>query len=135
MYLPTWLAWDWPSRDSPRGRPGALRARHQTAGRDDQQPIVKRRREATARPRAQEWPSFAAYVISFATIGIIWINHHVMIRRLKTVDHTILMLNLVLLLSIGLLPFTTALMAAYLNQAHGQHLAAAIYSGSFLTST
>jgi uncharacterized membrane protein len=80
----------------------------------------------------QEWPNFAAYAISFATIGIIWINHHAMIRRLKGADHTILTLNLGLLLSIGLLPFTTALMAAYVNRGHGQHLAAAIYSGSFL---
>jgi uncharacterized membrane protein len=23
-----------------------------------------------------QWPSYAAYVISFLTIGIIWINHH-----------------------------------------------------------
>jgi uncharacterized membrane protein len=80
----------------------------------------------------QEWPSFAAYAISFATIGIIWINHHAMFRRLATVDHMIMTLNLALLLSIAFLPFTTALMAAYVNRGHGQHLAAAIYSGSFL---
>jgi uncharacterized membrane protein len=80
----------------------------------------------------REWPNFAAYAISFATIGIIWINHHAMIRRLKAVDHSILTLNLGLLLSIGVLPFTTALMAAYVNRGQGQHLAAAIYSGSFL---
>jgi uncharacterized membrane protein len=80
----------------------------------------------------REWPNFAAYAISFATIGIIWINHHAMIRRLQTVDHTILVLNLAVLLSIGLLPFSTALMAAYVNEGHGQYLAAAIYGGSFL---
>jgi uncharacterized membrane protein len=80
----------------------------------------------------RQWPNFAAYAVSFATIGIIWINHHAMIQRLKAVDHAILILNLGLLLTIGLLPFTTALMAAYLDGAHGQHLAAAIYSGSLL---
>jgi uncharacterized membrane protein len=79
-----------------------------------------------------QWPSYAAYVVSFLTIGIIWINHHVMIRRLASVDHSIMGLNLLLLLTIGILPFTTALMAAYLKQEHGQHLAAALYSGSFL---
>jgi uncharacterized membrane protein len=83
----------------------------------------------------RQWPNFAAYAVSFATIGIIWINHHAMVRRLQAVDHTILVLNLGLLLSIGLLPFTTALMAAYLDGAHGQHLAAAIYSGSLLLMT
>ena len=78
------------------------------------------------------WPVYAAYVVSFLTIGIIWINHHVMIGRLRTADRTILFLNLLLLMSIALLPFATSLMAAYLKQSSGQHLAAAIYSGAFL---
>ncbi len=79
-----------------------------------------------------QWPVYAAYVVSFMTIGIIWINHHVMIGRLREADRTILFLNLLLLMSIAVLPFATRLMAAYLKQSHGQHVAAAIYSGSFL---
>jgi uncharacterized membrane protein len=79
-----------------------------------------------------QWPSYVAYAVSFLTIGIIWINHHAMIRRLKAVDHEILTLNLLLLLTVGLLPFTTALMAAYLKESQGEGLAAAIYAGSFL---
>jgi uncharacterized membrane protein len=78
------------------------------------------------------WPSYAAYAISFITIGIIWINHHVMIGRLRQADRLILILNLILLLTIGLLPFATHLFASYLNKGHGQHLAAAIYAGAFL---
>ncbi len=77
------------------------------------------------------WPVYAAYITSFLTIGIIWINHHVMIGRLREADRTILFLNLLLLMSIAVLPFATSLMAAYLRQSSGQHLAAAIYSGSF----
>jgi uncharacterized membrane protein len=79
-----------------------------------------------------QWPSYAAYIVSFLTIGIIWINHHAMIRRLRAIDHGIMTWNLLLLLCVGVLPFTTALMAAYLKEAEGEHLAAAIYSGSFL---
>jgi uncharacterized membrane protein len=78
------------------------------------------------------WPSYAAYVISFMTIGIIWINHHAMISRLREVDHAILILNLILLMSIAVLPFATSLMAAYLRESHGEHLAAGVYSGAFL---
>ena len=81
---------------------------------------------------AEKWNVYAAYVISFITIGIIWINHHVMISRLRAADHAILMLNLVLLLFVALLPFATSLMAAYLRQSHGQHFAAAVYAGMFL---
>ncbi len=81
---------------------------------------------------ARNWPVYAAYVTSFLTIGIIWINHHVMIRRLREPDHMILFLNLLLLMSIAILPFATSLMATYLRESSGQHLAAVIYSGSLL---
>jgi uncharacterized membrane protein len=78
------------------------------------------------------WPNYAAYVISFLTIGIIWINHHAMISRLRVADHTILILNLLLLMSIAAIPFATDLMATYLKVGRGEHLAAAIYSGTFV---
>jgi uncharacterized membrane protein len=81
---------------------------------------------------AKQWPVYVAYVTSFITIGIIWINHHVMIGRLARADHSILMLNLLLLLTIGVIPFGTSLMARYLNAGHGDKLAAAIYAGVFL---
>jgi uncharacterized membrane protein len=79
-----------------------------------------------------QWQVYVAYVVSFMTIGIIWVNHHVMISRLREADRTILFLNLLLLMSIAVLPFATRLMAGYLRQSHGQHLATGIYSGSFL---
>jgi uncharacterized membrane protein len=55
---------------------------------------------------AAQWPNYAAYLVTFLTIGIIWINHHAMLRRLVSVDHTILVLNLLLLLTVVILPFT-----------------------------
>jgi TMEM175 potassium channel family protein len=79
-----------------------------------------------------EWSHYAAYVTSFLTIGIIWVNHHAMLSRLRETDHTILMLNLVLLMTIGLIPFATALFAAYLNRGTGEHLAAGVYAGVLL---
>jgi uncharacterized membrane protein len=63
---------------------------------------------------------------------VIWINHHAMLRRVQTVDHSVLVFNLLLLLLIGVLPWSTALMAEYLREDAGQHLAAGIYAGSFL---
>jgi uncharacterized membrane protein len=81
---------------------------------------------------AHNWPAYAAYVVSFLTIGIIWINHHVMISRLRQADHSILILNLLLLMSIGILPFATNLMATYLRESRGESVAAAVFSGAFL---
>ncbi len=89
-------------------------------------------RHTLAHALAANWAKYAAYVVSFLTIGIIWINHHVMINRLRAVDHPILMLNLVLLLTIGILPFATALMSRYLQADQGEHTAAAVYAGAFL---
>jgi uncharacterized membrane protein len=79
-----------------------------------------------------QWPVYVAYAVSFLTIGIIWVNHHVMIGRLREADRAILFLNLLLLMSIAVLPFATRLMAAYLRNSHGQHLATGVYSGAFL---
>ena len=77
----------------------------------------------------QLWPVYAAYVTSFITIGIVWINHHVGISRLARADHSILMLNLLLLMTIVVIPFGTNLLATYLKEGHGQRLAAAVYGG------
>ncbi len=89
-------------------------------------------RAGLAHTLGQEWPSYVSYAISFLTIGIIWINHHHAIARLRDVSQAVLFLNLLLLMTIGVLPFTTALMAQYLRESSGEKLAAAIYAGSFL---
>ncbi len=78
------------------------------------------------------WPSYAAYAISFLTIGIIWINHHAAINRLREPDHAILVLNLLLLMSVCALPFATSLFASYLREGNGAHLAAAVYGAALL---
>ncbi len=80
----------------------------------------------------RNWPQYAAYVVSFLTIGIIWINHHAMIARLRAADHTILILNLLLLMAVVLLPFATDLIATYLRHPQGRSLAAALYAGTSL---
>jgi uncharacterized membrane protein len=80
----------------------------------------------------RNWPQYAAYVVSFLTIGIIWINHHAMIGRLRSADHAILILNLLLLMTIAVLPFVTNLVAAYLRHPDGRSLAAVLYAGAYL---
>src|SRR5438445_8886369 len=75
------------------------------------------------------WPRFAAYVVSFFTIGITWVNHHVLFRSFARVDRALLFLNLVLLLFVVAIPFATSTMATYLRTEGGDaHLAAALYA-------
>jgi uncharacterized membrane protein len=79
------------------------------------------------------WPAFVAYLISFLTIGIIWVNHHSLIRSVKAVNRTLLFVNLVLLLFVVLIPFSTATAAEYLPRNNWDaQVATALYSGVFL---
>lgn len=64
---------------------------------------------------ASAWPSFVAYGISFLTIGIIWVNHHALVRNIALVDRTLLFLNLLLLMFVVTIPFSTATMASFLT--------------------
>ncbi len=78
------------------------------------------------------WPSFASYVVSFGTIGIIWVNHHAVIQRLERVDRALMFLNLNLLLWVAFLPWPTAVLAEHLRDSSAdQHFAAAIYAGTY----
>ena len=79
------------------------------------------------------WPAFVAYAISFFTIGIIWVNHHALLRSVKAVDRTLLFVNLVLLLFVVLIPFSTATAADYLHHDNwNARVAVAVYAGVFL---
>ena len=78
----------------------------------------------------ENWPSYATYVVSFLVIGIIWVNHHAVMERIRKVNRPLLFLNLVFLMAVALIPFPTALLADYLQAGHDERLAAAIYGGS-----
>jgi uncharacterized membrane protein len=80
-----------------------------------------------------KWPAFLAYLISFFMIGIVWVNHHALVRSIIKADRLLLFLNLVLLLFVVLIPFATATEADYFpaNDPDGQ-LAMVLYAGVFL---
>ncbi len=79
----------------------------------------------------EQWPAFFAFVTSFVTIGVMWINHHRMFTHIKRADTTLLSLNLLLLLLIVFVPFPTLLIADYVL-VPGQHFAALLYSGIYI---
>src|SRR3970040_375469 len=57
------------------------------------------------------WPQYAAYAISFETIGIRWVTPHMFCRQLERVDRPFLFLNLGLLACIAFVPFPTRILA------------------------
>jgi uncharacterized membrane protein len=79
-----------------------------------------------------EWPSFAAFFVSFSVIGIIWVNHHGVLDHVKVADRGVLYLNLLVLLTVVFIPFSTALIAEHLKSGADEEVAALVYSGAFL---
>jgi len=79
----------------------------------------------------RQWPSYVAFLASFATIGIMWINHHRLFTHIVRSSHALLLLNSLLLLGVVVVPFPTALVAEYFGH-EGEHLAATLFSGTFL---
>lgn len=73
------------------------------------------RPESLAAQLGREWPSFAAYLLSFFVIGIIWVNHHALLVLAARVDRALMFYNLLLLMWLVTIPFTTATLAAYLR--------------------
>jgi uncharacterized membrane protein len=79
------------------------------------------------------WPAYLSYVLSFITVGITWINHHQMFKFITRTDHTLLFLNLLLLMCITFIPFPTALLAQYINQQPDQQRTASLVYGGLFT--
>jgi uncharacterized membrane protein len=76
------------------------------------------------------WPTYVAYLLSFGTILIMWVNHHVLLDYIRHVDHVLLYLNGLLLMTITAVPVATGLLAAHAGDADG-HIAAAVYCAYF----
>jgi uncharacterized membrane protein len=79
------------------------------------------------------WPAYVGYAVSFATIGIIWVNHHTVLSQLRGADRTFLFINVLFLLCIAFIPFPTRLLATYVRTSDGS--AAAVAYGITLTAT
>jgi uncharacterized membrane protein len=88
--------------------------------------------QSLATALADQWPSYAAYAVSFLTIGIMWINHHHMFTQIERADHTFLILNVVWLMTIGAIPWPTALVAENIRNADGRMVAALVYGGNMV---
>ena len=75
------------------------------------------------------WPQYAAYVVSFLTIGIMWLNHHTMFSLVSRVDRIALVINTFLLMGVVAVPFPTALIADHLtaDAPAGGQVAAVVY--------
>jgi uncharacterized membrane protein len=80
-----------------------------------------------------QWPTFVAFVMSFLTIGIMWLNHHKIFNHIKHINTGLIFFNTLLLMIIVFIPVPTAILAEYLGQYLNHpyyHAAAIFYSGT-----
>jgi uncharacterized membrane protein len=74
-----------------------------------------------------QWPSFAAYVTSFLTIGVMWVSHHQMFTIIRRTTPTFLFLNVLFLLPVAFVPYPTALVAAHILEEGARTTAVLVY--------
>ena len=80
---------------------------------------------------ARQWPSYVAFVTSFITVLIMWVNHHGVFRLIRKTNTQLLFANGLLLLLTTAVPFSTALVSEYFNRP-GARAAAGVYGGIFI---
>jgi uncharacterized membrane protein len=85
---------------------------------------------ALARELLRLWPSYLAYVASFVTIGVMWLNHHRLFTLIRKSDDGLIGINLLLLFGQTWIPFPTGLLAQHLG-APGERVAGVVYAASF----
>ena len=80
---------------------------------------------------ARQWPSYISFLVSFAFIGIMWINHHRLFAHIARCDDLLLVLNLLLLLGVIAVPFPTAVLATHLGETD-ERTALILYNGTYV---
>lgn len=77
------------------------------------------------------WPSYLAFLMSFAAVLIMWINHHGFFKYLRQINNSFLYANGFLLLTVTFINFPTAVLARYFATP-AVNSAAAFYCGALL---
>ena len=78
------------------------------------------------------WPAYLGYLVSFSTIGAVWLGHNAITEYLDRANAAFVRLNLLLLLLVAFLPFPTRLFADYIKEDSAERVAATFYGISLL---
>ncbi|MFN8520892.1 MAG: TMEM175 family protein [Chloroflexota bacterium] len=84
---------------------------------------------------ADQWPSYLAYLVSFASIGAAWLAHSAMTEFIDRVDATFLRINLLLLLVVAFLPYPTRLLAEHIGSDQDERVAVTLYGLTLLVTS
>jgi TMEM175 potassium channel family protein len=87
------------------------------------------------RSLVHEWPAYLAYVTSFLTIGVVWLQHSEITGALRTADATLYRLNLLVLLLASFLPFPTRLASEFIGDRDPERIAVVFYGLTLVALT
>jgi uncharacterized membrane protein len=74
-----------------------------------------------------QWRSYLAYAVSFATIGVLWLAHSAITDYVDRANSMLVRLNLLLLMVVSFIPFPTRLLAEYGGDEQAGRVATTVY--------
>ncbi|MCW3089958.1 MAG: hypothetical protein JWP81_1027 [Ferruginibacter sp.] len=77
------------------------------------------------------WTAYLAFILSFLSVLIMWINHHAIFRHIHKTTNAIMFTNGFMLLLIVAVPYPTSLIAEYFNTP-AANTAVAVYAALFI---
>lgn len=78
-----------------------------------------------------QWPTFLAFILSFFSIFIMWVNHHKIFKQIYSRNSAIMFANGLILFLVSAVSYPTALLARYFN-GEASSIVVAIYTGTFV---
>ena len=74
----------------------------------------------------REAPSYLAFVVSFIYIGVLWLNHHALLRLVRGTTLALSWINIGILFGVVIIPFPTAVLASALADGDTDDLRVAV---------
>jgi uncharacterized membrane protein len=74
------------------------------------------------------WPKFLSYFVTFLMLGFMWSVHYYQFSSVKRSDSVLVWLNIIFLMFMSLLPFSTSLLGEHMNE----QVSVFIYGGNFI---
>lgn len=78
-----------------------------------------------------QWPSYIAFLISFFSIFIVWVNHHKVFKQIYKRNTGVMFANGLILFLVSLVSFPSAILARFYLSGSKQ-LSVSIYTGMFV---
>jgi uncharacterized membrane protein len=97
-------------------------------------PVTRSSTQHLLQAIGHEWPGYLGYVVSFSTIGALWVGHDAITACLGHANSTLMRLNLLLLFVVALLPFPTRLMASFVDHGDAERVASTVYGLTLLAA-